>query len=48
MVKNATFRQSAGKNVTREHFTLKIQIVRERVGTPDQPTIEEGSEHHAM
>ena len=26
MVKNETFRQSAGKKVTREHFTLKIQL----------------------
>lgn len=29
-------------------FYLKDPIVRKRVGTPDQPTIEEGSEHHAM
>ena len=29
-------------------FYLKDPIVRKRVGTPDYPTIEEGSEHHAM
>ena len=47
VVKSATFRQSAGKNVTLAHFTFQDPNC-SKTGWNPRPTNEEGREHHAL